>query len=229
MELAVSYILLLNQYHSQKLWSYHPHGSSLFPFAITVLWVPGEMFSVVLAQSLITHHNSSTHSQEWSFLSPSKVRTAWRLNYLCPRSDLFWDQVKLIKKSVGKSGAAGRQGCSTITCKYVGFFSFQSSAVSSWCAAGGFILAWCCWTHLMNQHSLISSAVLRKQIGFLILTWVMSLGPQHPHLCHFHCRHCPYPAAWVGQGCLTLLCFTGPSTDKALDTSAHGNDKPTVR
>lgn len=64
--------------------------------------------------------------------------------------------------------------------------------------------------------------VFREQILFLILTWVMSLGLQHLHLCccfSLHCSHCPYLAPSAGQGCLTLLCFTGLSTDKALDTS----------
>lgn len=50
--------------------------------------------------------------------------------------------------------------------------------------------------------------VLRKQIGFLILTWVRSLGPQHSLLCHCCSLH------W-----LTLLWFTGQSRDKAQDTS----------
>lgn len=77
----------------------------------------------------------------------------------------------------------------------------------------------------MNQHSLMNSAcdcVQETGILFLILAWVMALGPQHLHLYHglsLRSSPCPYPAHSAGQGCLTLLSFTGPSTDKALDTS----------
>lgn len=105
--------------------------------------------------------------QKWWFLSSSKVRTIWRLSYFWPRSDLFWRQVKLIKRGAVKPVLQPCLSAAPTTCEYSGMFHCQISAVlQPMCCC-----CWCWWTHLTNQHSLINSACDCVQEQIHILFW----------------------------------------------------------